>query len=87
VSFDVRLSRSAERYLERLPRDAQGRIVDRLAQLGTDPFGSYTKPLQRTTGDRSTRVGGWRIIFEVDRDRRIVDVSDIGPRGQIYRRL
>jgi mRNA interferase RelE/StbE len=87
VSFDVRLSRSAERYLERLPRDAQARIVERLAQLATDPFGPYTKPMQGTVGDRSSRVGGWRIIFEVNRDRRVVDVSDIGPRGQIYRRL
>jgi mRNA interferase RelE/StbE len=87
VSFDVRLSRSAERYLERLPRDAQRRIVERLAQLADDPFGSYTKPLQATAGDRSSRIGGWRIIFTVDRDRRLVDVSNIGPRGQVYRRL
>jgi mRNA interferase RelE/StbE len=87
VSFEVRLGRSAERYLERLPRDAQRRVVERLAQLALDPFGPHSKPLQGGTGDRSSRVGGWRIIFTVDRDRELVEVSDIGPRGQIYRRL
>ena len=46
MSFDVRLSRSAERYLERLPRDTQRRIVGRLTQLAEDPFEPYTKPLQ-----------------------------------------
>jgi hypothetical protein len=37
-------------------------------------------------GDPS-RIGGWRIIFSVNRDRRLVGVSDIGPRGQVYRGL
>lgn len=63
------------------------RIVGRLTQLAEDPFGPYTKPLQGAAGDRSSRVGGLRIVYTVDRDRRLVEVSDIGPRGQIYRRL
>lgn len=36
---------------------------------------------------RAARVGALRNVFTVDRDRRLVEVSDIGPRGQIYRRL
>jgi mRNA-degrading endonuclease RelE of RelBE toxin-antitoxin system len=28
-----------------------------------------------------------RILFTVDRDQRVVDVVEIGPRGEIYRRL
>lgn len=86
MSFEVILARSAERYLERLPRDAQRRVVERLAQLATEPYGSHSKPLQGRAGERSSRVGGWRIIFTVDRDRELVEISDIGPRGQIYRR-
>ena len=39
LSFEVRLSRTAARYLERLPRNAQKRIVDRLDQIAADPFG------------------------------------------------
>ena len=86
MRFDVQLSRSAERYLERLPRDVQRRVVSRLDQIGEDPFAAHTKPLAGPAGRRAARVGGLRIVFTVDRDRRIVEVSDIGPRGEIYRR-
>jgi len=87
VRFVVRLSRSAERYLERLPRDTQRRIVARLDQVGDDPFGPHTKLLEGPGARRAARVGGLRIVFTVDRDQSQVDVSEIGPRGEIYRRL
>lgn len=87
MTFDVRISRSAERYLARLPRDAQRRIVERLATVAEDPLGHHTKVLAGPGGRRSSRVGGWRIIFTVAHDRQLVEVSDIGPRGQVYRGL
>jgi mRNA interferase RelE/StbE len=87
VSFEVRLSRSAVRYLERVPRDAQVRVVARLDQVAAEPFGPHTKPLAGPGDRRAARVGALRIVFTVDPDRRIVEVSDIGPRGQIYQHL
>ena len=87
MRFDVRLSRSAARYLERLPRDVQRRVVDRLDQIAEDPFGRHTKPLAGAGVRRAARVGGLRIIFTVDPARHVVEVSAIGPRGEIYRRL
>jgi mRNA interferase RelE/StbE len=87
VSFDVQLSRSAARYLEHLPRPVQQRVADRLRQLATDPFGSYTKPLEGPGDRRAARVGDWRIVFTVDQDARRVNVSAIAPRGQVYRGL
>ena len=87
MTFDVQLSRAAERYLERLPRDVQRRVVSRLDQIGDDPIGAHTKPLAGPGGRRAARVGGLRIVFTVDGDRHVVEVSDIGPRGEIYRQL
>ena len=87
MRFDVRLSRSADRYLDRLPREVQRRIVARLDQVAEDPFGPHTKPLAGPGDRRAARVGALRIVFTVDRDQHLVDVSDVGPRGQIYRRL
>ncbi|MBI2756335.1 MAG: type II toxin-antitoxin system RelE/ParE family toxin [Chloroflexi bacterium] len=87
MTYTVRLARQAERYLERLPQDVQRRMLERLGQLAHDPYGVNTKPLQGALGRRSSRVGGWRILFRVDEEASEVDVSDIGPRGQIYRGL
>jgi len=52
-----------------------------------DPLGPASKPLTNAADYRSARVGDWRIIFTIDKDAHIIDVDDIGPRGQIYRLL
>jgi mRNA interferase RelE/StbE len=85
--FELRLSRDAERYVERLDTPTRARIINRLNQIASDPFGPITKPLEGHHGMRAARVGGYRIIFSVDVGTREVLVSDIGPRGQIYRGL
>lgn len=52
-----------------------------------DPFHSGSKGLRDFPGVRAVRVGGWRIIYEADTARQHLAISDIGPRGQIYRNL
>jgi len=52
-----------------------------------DSFGRHAKPLRGGAGYRGARVGGLRIVFTVDRLAQLVNVIEIGPRGQIYRRL
>jgi mRNA interferase RelE/StbE len=87
VKFTVRVAGPAARYLSRLSEPAHGRVLARLDQIAEDPYGRHTKPLQGAGGRRGARVGGLRIVFTVDRDQRVVDVVEIGPRGEIYRRL
>jgi mRNA-degrading endonuclease RelE of RelBE toxin-antitoxin system len=86
LSYTVRLARSANAYLRRLPPPLQARISQRIDQIAEDPF-SVSKPLRATEGARSARVGDYRIIFDVDIATQTVFVTDIGPRGQIYRGL
>jgi mRNA interferase RelE/StbE len=88
VTYTVQLAPAAVRYLERLDRRTQSRISSRLAQLAVDPFhADYSKQLTNFRRLRVSRVGGWRIIYAVERDRLFVLVEEIGPRGQVYRRL
>ena len=85
MSYELRITRQAERYVRRLDRRSQERIVRRLAQLAEDPRGPYTKPLTNAAGRWASRVGGWRIIYAIDDNARVVDVSVVGPRGDVYR--
>jgi mRNA interferase RelE/StbE len=84
--FEVVLSRSAATYFQRLDRPWQERVRAALESLREDPFG-HSKALVNGEGRRSTRVGALRIIFTVDTSAKVVAVSHIGPRGQVYRRL
>ena len=84
--YAVRLSHSASAYLRRLSPAARARIVAQLTEVAAAPFDPrHAKQLQGGTGDRSARVGALRIIFTVEIELREIQVSRIGPRGQIYR--
>jgi mRNA interferase RelE/StbE len=87
MTYEIRLSRRAESYLRRLDARTRQRIISRLQQIANDPFGPHTKPLKDTLGRRSARIGGWRIIFAVSEQEQAVNVSTIGPRGEVYREL
>lgn len=42
--YEIILSRQAARYLERLDRTVQQRIIDRLEQLAKNPLGPCRRP-------------------------------------------
>lgn len=87
MNYRVHLSRDAAHYLQRLSRPDQERIARRVDQIATAPYGPHTKPLTNAPGRRAARVGGYRIIFAVDDEAHVVNISAIAPRGQAYRRL
>lgn len=87
MTYEVRTARQAQRYLLRLDRRSQARIMRRLAQLANGPRGPYSKPLTNAAGRWVSRVGDWRIIFTIDDEEDVVAVSHIGPRGEIYREI
>jgi mRNA interferase RelE/StbE len=43
-------------------------------------------PLTNKGGLRKSRVGGWRIIFQVDEPGHALKVVTVERRGQVYRR-
>jgi mRNA interferase RelE/StbE len=83
--FEVRLSRRARRYYERVSTDTARRLDRALESLEVNPFGAGDiKPLQGMPGTYRLRVGDLRIIYEVDRQTRVVNVLSILPRGEAY---
>ena len=82
----VLVAREAEKILDRLDRPTERRIRARFVQLAEDPFDPrLSAPLAERAGVRRSRVGGWRILFTVDRDAKILYVATIDTRGQVYR--
>jgi len=84
AEWRVVLLRPARRYLERLPRPDQERILDALEALQADPCSAPVKPLKGRP-EWSLRIGGFRAVLRVDRENRLLVVTLIGPRGDAYK--
>jgi mRNA interferase RelE/StbE len=86
VNYGVNVAHEAEKVLDRVDRPTERRIRHRLAQLAEDPFDPrLSAPPTERAGMRKSRVGGWRILFMVDRETKLIDVVTVDTRGQAYK--
>lgn len=83
--YRVVTTKSFDKALARLPLNLQKRIVAKVKEVAVDPYApnnNLTK-LQGRDGYR-LRVGDWRVIYELQDERLVMLVLDMGPRGDIY---
>lgn len=81
----ITVTNTPAKYLAKLDKPTRKRIEAKLLAIAQSPFDlRFSYPLAEQT-KRSSRVGGYRILFEVMGEDLVV--SDIGPRGQVYRNL
>lgn len=87
MTYGIRLSNRAASYLRRLDRQTEDRILARIDEIARDPLGRYSKPLTNSGGQRSSRIGDLRIIFIINADDSMIEITSIAPRGRAYRNL
>jgi mRNA interferase RelE/StbE len=83
--FKIVFTKSALKFLRKMPRNEEKRIRTKLAQLSKDPYArnvNVTK-LQNRPGFR-LRVGDWRVIYDVIDEELVILVLKVGSRGGIY---
>ena len=86
MNFRVSVVHEAEKILDRLDRPTEQRIRARFVQLAVDPFDSrLSAPLADRPGIRKSRVGGWRVLFTVDREAKVIYILTVDTRGQVYK--
>jgi mRNA interferase RelE/StbE len=86
VNFRVSVVHEAEKILDRLDRPTEQRVRARFVQLAVDPFDSrLSAPLADRPGIRKSRVGGWRVLFTVDREAKVIYILTVDTRGQAYK--
>ena len=86
MNFRVGVVHEAEKILDRLDRPTEQRVRARFVQLAVDPFDSrLSAPLADRPGIRKSRVGGWRVLFTVDREAKVIYILTVDTRGQVYK--
>jgi mRNA interferase RelE/StbE len=85
--YRLEITKPALRVLRRSPANVARLIRGKLEELANEPTAlrRNVKALQGRPGYR-LRAGDWRVIFEVDHEKRRLVVLDVGPRGHVYDR-
>lgn len=80
------LSPEARKILKKLDRVLSGRIVKRLEELAQDPFDRrISRQMETDPESRYSRVGDWRIIYQVEEEGQVINITAIRPRSGAYR--
>ena len=86
MTYRIDVAREAEKVLDRLDRHTEQRIRQRIVLLAEDPFDRrLSAPLTEREGIRKSRIGGWRLLFNVDRATKVMYILTVDTRGQVYR--
>ena len=80
--MEIRLSRQAEKFLDKLSDKQTLIIMNAIQGLSEKPPKGDIRKLKGYADEKRLRVGTMRIVFKVKDD--IVFISDIDYRGNIY---
>jgi mRNA interferase RelE/StbE len=88
MSWKIEVKPTAEKQYLKLNTKTRERIKGALHELGHDAnplFHGDVKPLTgQLKGDYRMRVGKWRLLFTPDKEKKIIYVYAILPRGDAY---
>lgn len=82
--YQVEYRRDPLKTLSAMPRPLALRIIQKIEGLCANPFAAAgVKKLAGREGYR-LRVGDWRVIYRIERERLVIDVITIAPRQGAY---
>ena len=86
MSYQASLSTEARKTLNKLDRTLSGLIVKRLEELHQDPLNPHlSRQMETDPESRYSRVGDWRIIYQVEEETQTINITAIRPRSRAYR--
>ncbi len=86
MSYFIELTEEAESSLKKLHIDNQRRIRKLIKQLKDNPeLGK--KLIMELSGFRSLRIGKYRAIYAVNRNKHIISILEVGHRKEVYDKI
>lgn len=85
ASFRVEWKKSTKKDLRRLPANVAARVVDEVAALGANPFPQGVEKLSGAENSYRIRLGDYRVVYNVFREWRLVEIERVRHRKDVYR--
>ncbi|KKQ51675.1 hypothetical protein A2865_00700 [Candidatus Woesebacteria bacterium RIFCSPHIGHO2_01_FULL_39_17] len=86
--YSIKYDKRAVKQIKRLPLSERKRITDKIHQLGADilPSQLNVKKFTKTKKSFRLKIGKIRVIYQVDKDMKLILIKKVGHRGDIYKR-
>jgi mRNA interferase RelE/StbE len=85
ADYSIGFARSAHKELERLPGDVAGRILAKIEMLVENPRPAGVIKLHGQENLWRLRVGDYRVVYAINDFSKMVDISVIRHRREVYR--
>jgi mRNA-degrading endonuclease RelE of RelBE toxin-antitoxin system len=87
MSYILRFAKPFLKSLKSLDQVTIRRIHQRLQELAQNPFDPrISGQVEMEEGEHKSRVGDWRIFFEVDEANSIINILAVRPRQRAYKK-
>jgi len=86
-NYKVVFKPSIEKDLKKLPKEVVVRALGRIQTLADTPFPPGAVKLSGADRLYRLRVGDYRVVYEVEKEREVVIVHYVRHRQEAYRRL
>jgi mRNA interferase RelE/StbE len=84
AEYFIAIKPSAAKELDALSAGVLNRVVNRIDSLASSPRPAGCKKLKGYKDQWRIRVGDWRIVYIVDDAAKIVRITRIGHRSDVY---
>jgi mRNA-degrading endonuclease RelE of RelBE toxin-antitoxin system len=83
LALQIKITATPLKYLKSLDKPTRQRIIAKLQDIAENPTDARLSYPLTASDKRSSRIGSY-VLFSIN--DKVLEVADIGPRGQIYRK-
>lgn len=85
-SYSVEVTPSARKELEELPDNVLARVLQKMDSLRSAPRPTGCKKLKGYKDQWRIRVGDWRMVYVIDDAAKLISITRIAHRREVYER-
>lgn len=84
MSYEIQFSKEARNYFKKLEKDEKGQIIKRLQRITVQPHKFLIKLIN--SDFYKLKVGNFRLFIDLQNDKLVILVLEIGKRKNIYKK-
>jgi len=86
-SYRIKIVRSAQKDIRKLPNVARAKIVKKIKSLAQNPRPSGCEKLKGSKYNYRIRIGEYRVVYKISEGLLLIEILRAGHRRKIYRNL